>query len=214
MFINEIFFSIQGESTYVGLPCVFIRLAGCNLQCPWCDTAYARARDGAREMTVEEVLGEVEKFPGGLVEITGGEPLLQEETPRLAARLLERFETVILETNGSVDIGAVPEGVVRVVDVKCPSSGAEGSFLMENLGRLAPLDEMKFVIGERADYDFARGFLSSMGDSGPARGKVIFSPVFGVMEPRTLAGWVLEDGLEVRFQVQLHTVIWPGEKGR
>ncbi len=214
MLLNEIFFSLQGESTYVGLPCVFIRLAGCNLECPWCDTAYARTKDGAREMSLGDIVREVEEYPRGLVEITGGEPLLQEETPLLAARLLERFDTVLLETNGSMDIGRVPEGVVRVVDVKCPSSGASGSFDMENLSRMRPSDEMKFVIADRTDYEFAREFISSDDALVISRRSIIFSPVSGRLKPSVLAGWVLEDRLCIRFQLQLHTCIWPGEKGR
>ncbi len=214
MLVNEIFFSLQGESTYVGLPCVFLRLAGCNLECSWCDTAYARAAKGAREMSVEEIIREVEKFPRGLVEITGGEPLLQEETPLLAASLLDIFDTVLLETNGSLDISRVPEGVVRVVDVKCPSSGAPGSFLKENLKHLTPADEMKFVIGDRKDYEFAKAFLPTLGKREIRSERIIFSPAKGVMEPRVLADWVLDDRLDLRFQIQLHSVIWPGEKGR
>jgi len=214
MLINEIFFSLQGESTLAGLPCVFIRLAGCNLECSWCDTDYARGAEGAVEKTIDEILSEVEAFPGGFVEITGGEPLLQDETPVLAARLLKRFERVILETNGSLDIGAVPEGVVRVVDVKCPSSGLIDSFRMENLPLLTPLDEMKFVVADRGDYEFAKEFISSMGGTRLRADKILFSPVSGSLEARDLAQWILDDRLFVRFQLQLHTVIWPGEKGR
>ena len=214
MLLNEIFFSLQGESTYVGLPCLFIRLAGCNLECSWCDTTYARGAESGAEMSVEAILGEAAKFSRGLVEITGGEPLLQEETPMLAAGLLEMFETVLLETNGSLDIDLVPEGVVRVVDVKCPSSGASGSFDAANLARLRPSDEMKFVIGGRTDYEFAKEFVSSMEGTALSPRKIIFSPVAETLKPRVLAGWVLEDRLPVRFQLQLHRCIWPGEKGR
>ncbi len=213
MLISEIFFSLQGESTFMGLPCVFVRLAGCNLACSWCDTTYARSTDGAVEKTVDEVVTEVERFPHGLIEITGGEPLLQAETPALAARLLDSFDTVLLETNGSLDISLVPEGVVRVVDVKCPSSGVSGSFKMENLSALTPADEIKFVIGDRGDYEFARDFISSMGGAVKAD-KILFSPVNGTLPPPTLAGWILDDSLRVRFQLQLHNSIWPGEKGR
>jgi len=214
MLINEIFFSLQGESTLAGLPCVFIRLAGCNLDCSWCDTGHARGSEGAVEKTIDDILSEVEGFPKGFVEITGGEPLLQDETPALAARLLKRFEGVILETNGSLDIGAVPEGVVRVVDVKCPSSGVAHGFKMENLPLLTPIDEMKFVIADRADYEFAREFISSMGGTRLRADKILFSPVSEALPPKTLARWILDDRLFVRFQLQLHTVIWPGEDGR
>jgi 7-carboxy-7-deazaguanine synthase len=214
MLLNEIFFSLQGESTYGGLPCLFIRLAGCNLECSWCDTTYARGAKSGAEMSVEAILEEAAKFPQGLVEITGGEPLLQEDTPMLAAGLLGMFETVLLETNGSLDIDLVPEGVVRVVDVKCPSSGASGSFDAANLARLRPSDEMKFVIGGRRDYEFAKEFISSMEGTALKQRNIIFSPVSETLKPRVLAGWVLEDRLPVRFQLQLHRCIWPGEKGR
>ncbi|MFQ5353787.1 MAG: 7-carboxy-7-deazaguanine synthase QueE [Thermodesulfobacteriota bacterium] len=214
MLINEIFFSLQGESTFTGLPCVFVRLAGCNLECAWCDTAYARSRADGIEKSVDEVLGEVEKFPRGLVEISGGEPLLQDETSALAGRLLESFDNVLLETNGSIDISKVPAGVIRVVDVKCPSSGASGTFKMENLTALTPDDEMKFVIGDREDYEFAVEFITSNGLSRSRAEKILFSPVNGTLPPKTLAEWVLEDRLRVRVQVQLHTIVWPGEKGR
>jgi len=213
MLISEIFFSLQGESTFVGLPCVFVRLAGCNLACSWCDTDYARNAGDAIELAVDEVVSEASGFSSGLVEITGGEPLLQAETLTLAARLLEKFDTVLLETNGSLDISVVPAGVVRVVDVKCPSSGVSDSFLRENLNNLTPADEMKFVIGDRSDYEFAREFISSMG-AVIRPDKILFSPVNGALEPRVLAQWILDDRLPVRFQLQLHNCIWPGEKGR
>ncbi len=213
MQINEIFFSLQGESTFTGLPCVFVRLAGCNLDCSWCDTRYARSEDGASEFSIDEVLGKVEKFPRGLIEISGGEPLLQQETTALSERLLSSFDTVLLETNGSLDISVVPEGVIRVVDVKCPSSGVLDSFKVENLKALTPDDELKFVIGDRGDYEFAKEFISTIGDV-VKPDKILFSPVNGNLLPKTLAEWVLSDGLSLRFQLQLHTVIWPGEKGR
>ncbi|MFQ5479693.1 MAG: 7-carboxy-7-deazaguanine synthase QueE [Thermodesulfobacteriota bacterium] len=214
MLINEIFFSLQGESTFTGLPCVFVRLAGCNLECSWCDTAYARTEEGAVDKSVDEVVEEVEKFPRGLIEISGGEPLLQSDTAAFAGRLLDSFDTVLLETNGSIDISRVPDGVVRVVDVKCPSSGASDSFHMENLNRLSPNDEVKFVIGDRADYEFAVDFITSHHLFLPGPDKILFSPVNGNLQPKTLAEWVLEDRLAVRFQLQLHARIWPGEKGR
>ncbi len=214
MLINEIFFSLQGESTFTGIPCIFIRLAGCNLSCSWCDTEYARGTAHGIEKTVDEVVSEVEQFPRGLVEISGGEPLLQHETAELAGRLLDLFDTVLLETNGSIDISRVPDGVVRVVDVKCPSSGASESFLLENLNRLSPNDEVKFVIGDREDYDFAVEFISTHHLFLPTPDKILFSPVNGTLLPKTLADWILSERLAVRFQLQLHTCIWPGEKGR
>jgi 7-carboxy-7-deazaguanine synthase len=213
MLVSEIFLSIQGESTYAGLPCVFVRLAGCNLSCAWCDTPYARSAEGAREMTVDEATAEVEGFKGvSLAEITGGEPLLQEEAGVLAARLVGLGYTVLIETNGSVGLDGVPEGAVKIVDVKCPSSGHAGSFLIENLGRITPEDEVKFVIGDRADYDYARMFMEEY--IMDRTSKVLLAPVRGTLDPATLADWMLRDRLRARLQLQAHTYIWPDERGR
>lgn len=212
MIISEIFKSIQGESTYAGLPCVFVRLAGCNLRCSWCDTPYAQGTVGARETTVEEVVASVRLFDCNLVEITGGEPLGQKDTSRLCGKLLDGGYTVLIETNGSVSLKGLDGRVVKVVDVKCPSSGHGGSFLMENLDFIREVDEVKFVIADRADYEYARRFLEEC-----LRGrtsKVLFAPVRPALEPKELAGWILKDCLSVRLQLQLHSYIWPGERGR
>ncbi|MFQ5735795.1 MAG: 7-carboxy-7-deazaguanine synthase QueE [Thermodesulfobacteriota bacterium] len=212
MHVTEIFMSIQGESTYAGLPCVFVRLAGCNLNCSWCDTAYARAYDGATDMDVGRVLDEVGRFKCGLVEITGGEPLLQEEAKELAKRLLDGGYTVLIETNGSLPLAGVDARAIKIIDVKCPSSGHAGSFLPENLGHIGPDDEVKFVIGDKADYDCARRFLDEY--IGDRTSKILFAPVAPALTPKELAGWILRDSLRVRLQVQLHTYIWGAERGR
>ncbi|OGP15706.1 MAG: 7-carboxy-7-deazaguanine synthase [Deltaproteobacteria bacterium GWA2_55_10] len=212
MYVCEIFKSIQGESTYAGLPCVFVRLSGCNLRCTWCDTTYARGSDEAIELPTDEVLRRVLEFGCSLVEITGGEPLLQEEARELASKLLSSGYTVLVETNGSVPLAGLDEEVIKIVDVKGPSSGHAGSFLVENLRHIGPEDELKFVIGNREDYEAAKGFLEEM-----LRGrteKVLFAPVRPGLHPKELAEWILKDGLRVRLQLQLHAYIWPNERGR
>lgn len=212
MLVYEIFKSIQGESTYAGLPCVFVRLAGCNLNCTWCDTPYARVPDEAVEMSIAEVVEEVGGFRCPIVELTGGEPLLQDEAHELACELLDRGYRVLVETNGSVALSRLDERIVKVVDVKCPSSGHGGSFLLENLEYITPEDEVKFVIGNREDYDSSIRFIEEC-----LRGrteKVLFAPVRPQLSPQELSDWILRDGLRVRLQLQLHTYIWPGERGR
>jgi len=224
MVITEIFKSIQGEGTRAGLPCVFVRLTGCNLRCVWCDTAYAFY--GGRKHTVEEVLERVHALAGdggsrvSLVEITGGEPLLQPETPALAERLLAAGYTVMIETSGERFVGALPREVIKIVDVKCPDSGESGKFDMANLDVVGPQDEIKFVIASRRDYDFARDFTARHGLAARV-GQVLFSPVFPDPEgrwpglsARELAEWILGDGLPVRLGLQLHKFIWdPAMKG-
>jgi 7-carboxy-7-deazaguanine synthase len=224
--ITEIYKSLQGESSYSGLPCVFVRLTACNLRCSWCDSEYTF--QGGRRMTLEEVLGETEGAAGTcrMVEITGGEPMLQErEVVPLMERLLERGYTVLLETSGERPLARVPQQVVKIVDVKCPHSGAAGTFRMENLEALAPHDEVKFVLSDRADYEFARDFVREHGL--PLKvASVIFSPAFRkeatgardashcLLDPRELAEWVLQDELPVRLGLQLHKFVWdPAEKG-
>lgn len=212
MIVYEIFKSIQGESTYAGLPCVFVRLAGCNLSCTWCDTPYARVPDEAVEMTVAEVVEKVGGYNCPIVEITGGEPLLQEEAAELASALLERGYRVLIETNGSVCLSGLDSRVVKIVDVKGPSSGHAGSFLLENLEHITQEDEVKFVIADRGDYDAAVRFMEEF-----LRGrteKVLFAPVRPQLSPRELSEWILKDALKVRLQLQLHAYIWPGETGR
>lgn len=212
MLISEIFYSIQGESTYAGLPCVFIRLAGCNLRCAWCDTPYARAAGDGKEMTVDEVLAETAKYGCSVFEITGGEPLMQPETVETAQRLVDMGCTVLLETNGSAPLKGLDKRVVKIVDVKCPSSGQAGSFLMENLGYITPADEVKFVISGREDYEFAKRFLGEFLRDSTL--KILFAPVSPDLNPKELAQWILKDGLPVRLQLQLHKYIWGNERGR
>jgi 7-carboxy-7-deazaguanine synthase len=211
--ISEIFKSIQGETSYAGRPCAFVRTVGCNLRCAWCDTAYAQEGEGIR-LTTEEVLAEIERFGTDLVCVTGGEPLVQADAVvELAQGLLERGHTVLLETNGTMDLSSVPEGVIRIMDVKCPGSGESDKLLPSNLAHLRPSDEAKFVIADRGDFDWAVAFIAERGLAGGP--EILFAPVADRLEPRTLAKWILEAGLEVRLQFQLHKLLWPGEdRGR
>jgi 7-carboxy-7-deazaguanine synthase len=209
--INEIFYSVQGESTYAGRPCVFVRLTACDLRCSWCDTAYA-FHEG-RKRSLDEVLTEVERFDCSLVEVTGGEPLLQEEVYPLMNALLERGKTVLLETGGHRSTARVPDPVVTIVDVKCPGSGEAAKMHWENLERLRPHDEVKFVVKDRADYDYAREVIDKYGLAARAAA-IHMSPVHDVLHPRTLSEWVLADALPVRVQLQLHKYIWdPATRG-
>ena len=203
--VNEIYVSIQGESTYAGRPCVFVRLTACDLRCSWCDTTYAFTEGGKRPL--DEVVDEVLGFDCSLVEITGGEPLLQKETIPLMERLLAAGKTVLVETGGHRSIADVPAAVVKIVDVKCPGSGEAAKMHWENLDLLAPHDEVKFVIKDRADYEYARDVVQRYGLERRAAA-LLFSPVHGVLDARTLAGWILEDKLEVRLQLQAHKFIW------
>lgn len=207
MQVTEIFYSIQGESLYAGLPCVFVRLTGCNLRCSYCDTRYAWY--GGCEMDIEEIVHAVSATPCRMVEITGGEPLLQEETPRLISCFLENEWSVLLETNGSWNIDRVDRRCVRIVDIKCPSSGQSGHNDLENLIRLSDRDQVKFVIGCRSDYEFARNILHNQPISPLPPGHILFSPITRNLSPAQLAAWILEDGLPVRLQLQLHKMIWP-----
>lgn len=204
--VNEIFYSIQGESSWSGWPCVFIRLTGCNLRCVFCDTAYAWEQ--GEFMEISRILERVRERRCDLVEVTGGEPLLQADTPQLIARLLDTGKTVLLETNGSLDIGLVDKRCVRIVDIKCPSSGMSGQNDMRNLEKLGARDELKFVISTREDYEFARHVVSTLP---AARCTINFSPVSGGVEPCDLTRWILEDGLRVRLNLQLHKIIWGAE---
>ena len=203
--VNEIFHSIQGESTFAGRPCVFVRLTGCNLRCAWCDTAYA-FHEGAG-LTVDEVVLRVSSFGCDLVEVTGGEPLLQAEAIDLMRALLARGHEVLLETGGSLPIDAVPEGVRRIVDLKCPGSGECERNRWENVDALRPGDELKFVIADRADYEWAKGVLQTRALHEKAT--VLFSAVNDRLAGGDLARWVLDDGLPVRMQLQMHKVLWP-----
>ena len=206
--VNEIFHSIQGESTYAGRPCVFVRLTACDLRCSWCDTEYA-FHEG-RKRPLDEVLAEVDRFECPLVEVTGGEPLLQEGVYPLMDRLLEQGKTVLLETGGHRSTERVPEPVVTVLDIKCPGSGEAARMDWGNIARLRPHDEVKFVVKDRADYEYARDTIARHGL--PARVREIhLSPVHGVLDPKTLSEWVLADSLPVRVQLQLHKYIWDPE---
>ena len=224
MQIIEIYKSLQGESSYTGLPCVFVRLAGCNLRCTWCDSEYTFK--GGQRMGLEEIEAEVHRLSpeGGLVEITGGEPLLQErEALALMGRLLGVGYTVLLETSGERPLESVPAAVVKIVDVKCPDSGEGGTFRTENLDALGHQDEVKFVIASRQDYDFARDFIRQHGLNARV-GAVILSPAFRkdasgsrdashcMVDPQHLAEWMLADGLNVRLGLQIHKFIWEPER--
>jgi 7-carboxy-7-deazaguanine synthase len=202
--INEIFHSIQGESTRAGLPCVFVRLTACDLRCRWCDTPYAFTE--GRKLSVDDVVREVCDIDCDLVEVTGGEPLLQPDVYPLMARLLEEGRTVLLETGGHVPLDGVPTDVVKVMDVKCPGSGQAEKNRLDNFAWLTPRDEVKFVIADRADYEFARDVVRAHGLA--ARVSVLFSPVHGSGVLQPLAEWMLADALPVRLQVQLHKYIW------
>jgi len=211
MVVTEIFRSILGESTYAGLPCVFVRLTGCNLRCHWCDTAYAF--HGGQNMSVEQVLARVRQLGGKLVELTGGEPLLQREVYPLAEQLLAEGYHVLVETSGERFAGDLPRPVVKIVDVKCPGSGESEKFCFENLAVLDRKDQIKFVILDENDYRYACEFVDNYNLRSRV-GEVIFSPVFGQLAPRQLADWILRDGLEVRLGLQLHKFIWePDARG-
>ena len=226
MQITEIYKSLQGESTHAGLPCLFVRLTGCNLRCSWCDSEYAFY--GGRKMTPEEVFAKVEQLSpnGGLVEITGGEPMLQErEVVPLMRQLLEGGYQVLLETSGERPLDRVPAGVIKIVDVKCPNSGEPDTFRMENLETLSDRDEIKFVLSDRADYEFARDFTQRH-NLAKRVNAVLFSPAFRkeaigardsshcLLDPQELADWMVADSVPARLGLQLHKFIWdPALKG-
>ena len=202
--INEIYASIQGESSHTGLPCIFIRLTGCNLRCSWCDTAYAFY--AGNDFTIEETLQKVDTFGLPLVEITGGEPLLQEDVYPLMEALLKKGYRVMLETSGALPIDKVPQRVIKILDIKCPGSGEEKKNHLENLKLLSPHDEVKFVLLDRADYEWSRDLLRKY-DLAPST-QVLFSPVYDKLNLKDLSQWILKDRLAVRLQTQLHKVIW------
>ncbi|MSO35697.1 MAG: radical SAM protein [Acidobacteria bacterium] len=206
--INEIFHSIQGESTHAGRPCVFVRLTACDLRCRWCDTPYA-FHEG-RKMSVDEVVADVEARGCPVVEVTGGEPLLQADVYPLMQRLLDAGKTVLVETGGHRSIAQVPAGVVRIMDVKCPGSGESERNDWSNLALLTPTDEVKFVIADRADYEFAKD-ITQRENLSQRVAAVLFSPVHGELEAKQLAEWVIADRLEVRVQLQMHKYIWTPE---
>jgi len=209
--VNEIFHSIQGESSYAGRPCVFVRLTACDLRCSWCDTTYA-FHEG-RKRALDEILREVDAFDCPLVEVTGGEPLLQDEVYPLMDALVASGRTVLLETGGHRDTSRVPDGVITILDVKCPGSGESTKNDWDNLSRLRAHDEVKFVIRDRADYEYAKDVILRHNLSTCAAA-VHLSPVHGVMDARTLAEWTLADRLPARVQLQVHKFIWsPDTRG-
>jgi 7-carboxy-7-deazaguanine synthase len=226
MQITEVYKSLQGESTYAGLPCVFVRLTGCNLRCSWCDTEYSFY--GGKKMTPEQVLAEIERLTtaGGLVEITGGEPMLQgRELVPFMQRLLDSGYKVLLETSGERPLELVPAAVIKIVDVKCPGSDEGDTFRLENLETLTLRDEIKFVISDRADYEFARDFAAKH-ELAARVNSVLLSPAFRkqasgardasncLLDPQELAEWMLEDNISARLSLQIHKLIWdPALKG-
>ncbi len=207
MKVNEFFYSIQGESSWAGFPCVFVRLTGCNLRCSYCDTQYAY--DAGDELIIDDIVTQVAEYHCPLVEITGGEPLLQEETPILVGNLLDRGHRVLLETNGSLDVSLVDRRCVKIIDVKLPSSGEAQRNYLHNLDLLNDKDELKFVIGGREDYDYARKIINLIPQELSDKIVVNISPVFSTMAPELLAAWILQDHLAVRLNIQLHKILWP-----
>ena len=204
--INEIFYSIQGESTHAGRPCVFVRLTGCNLRCKWCDTEYAFYE--GRRMPIAEVVEIIRGYRCDLVEVTGGEPLLQEGVYPLTDAMLAAGATVMIETSGAVDVSRLDPRVIKIMDLKCPGSGEGTRNLWSNLDHLTSRDEVKFVLSDRADYEWARDVIRQNNLAARVNA-VLMSPVFGQLEPADLAAWILEDRLAVRMQLQMHKHIWP-----
>jgi 7-carboxy-7-deazaguanine synthase len=208
--VNEIFFSLQGESTYAGELCTFVRLSGCDLRCKWCDTKYA-FHEGTT-MSVEEVLDQVDRYPSELVEITGGEPLLQKATHTLIRRLLDNGKKVLVETGGHLDVSQVDKRARLIHDIKCPDSGMSEKNRWDNLSTLGPKDEIKFVLASRRDYEWAKEVIRKYDLTGSH--VVLFSPVWEKLSPQDLAEWTLRDGLPVRVQLQLHKILWGDQRGR
>jgi len=209
LLVNELFFSIQGESTFAGERCVFVRLTGCNLRCSYCDTAYAFTN--GTPMSIDDICAKVSNYHCNLVEITGGEPLLQSETPELCCRLLENGYTVLVETNGSMDIRPLPPECIRIVDVKCPGSTSGESFNMHNLNTLTGCDQLKFVISDSNDFDWAVAFIER--HRLVNRYTILFSPNTTSCSVEELAGWIVENNTQVRLGLQLHKIIW-GDNAR
>lgn len=208
--VNEIYYSVQGESTYTGLPCVFVRLTFCNLRCTYCDTEYA-FYDG-EDLSINQIIERVKNYKCNLVEVTGGEPLMQEESYLFLQKLCDENFDVLLETGGSLPIKEVDKRVKIIMDLKCPSSGMLKKNLYDNLSYLKKTDELKFVIGTREDYEWSKNIIKEYSLFG--KYEILFSTVFEELEPETLVGWILEDKLNVRFQLQVHKYIWdPKTKG-
>ncbi len=209
MNICELFYSIQGESTFAGLPCIFIRLSQCNLQCSYCDTSYAN--EVGKEMSLKDILNAVGKFPCKLVEITGGEPLLQKEVVKLMTLLCERKYTVLIETNGSLDLAVIPDNVTIIMDLKCPSSGMSDKNIYSNLDHLKQGDNLKFVIADRNDFNWALSVVDKYKLTAQ-KFTVLMSPVLSLLKPSELAQWILECQKPIRLQLQLHKLIWNSEE--
>jgi 7-carboxy-7-deazaguanine synthase len=205
--VNEIYYSIQGESSKAGLPCVFIRLTWCNLRCIYCDTEYAFFE--GKDMTITQIIEEIKKYECNLVEITGGEPLVQQESLELMKELCSNGYEVMLETGGSLPIKEIDKRVMIIMDIKCPSSGMAHKNLFENIPFLKNTDEVKFVIGTEEDYNWSKNIIEKFRLT--EKCYVLFSPVFGKIEPVTLVNLILKDNLNVRFQIQMHKIIWPAE---
>ncbi len=208
LLVNEIFYSIQGESTHAGRPCVFVRLTGCNLRCDWCDTEYAFSE--GRRMTVDEIVAQVDAYRCPLAEITGGEPLLQDAVHPLMLAMLGRGLSVMIETSGASDVSRIDPRVIKIMDLKCPGSGECEKNLWSNLDHLSARDEVKFVIADRDDYQWARDVMRSRALAERVNA-VLFSCAFGRLEPARLAAWMLEDRIPARLQLQIHKHIWPPE---
>tara|TARA_B100000029_G_scaffold305942_1_gene298804 strand:+ start:49 stop:684 length:636 start_codon:yes stop_codon:yes gene_type:complete len=204
--INEIFYSIQGESTYNGMPCIFIRLTYCNLRCSYCDTEYSFYE--GKDMSIEQIMDEIQKYECKLVEVTGGEPLMQEESIDLMQTLIEKKYSVMLETGGSLPISKVPKEVIKIIDFKCPTSNMQKKNDWSILNDLQMHDEIKFVIGNKEDYDWAKNKIQKYNLMDR---KILFSPVHDVLDSKSLSEWILKDNLKVRFQIQLHKYIWTPE---
>lgn len=209
MKVNEIYYSIQGESSYAGYPCVFVRLSGCNLRCSYCDTQYAY--DEGHELSLSQIIEQVQRYHCSLVEITGGEPLLQKDTPQLISKLLDKDLRVLLETNGSIDVRMVDRRCIKIIDMKLPTSGESAKNYLENINLLQDKDELKFVIGGQEDYLYAKQMLLLLPKERREKMVINFSPRFAAMEPRQLAAWMLADCLDVRLNLQLHKIIWPSD---
>ncbi|MBU6392056.1 MAG: radical SAM protein [Planctomycetes bacterium] len=210
MKINEIFKSIQGETSYAGLPCTFIRITGCNLRCNYCDTIYAY--EEGTEMSIDSILENIDSFKSRLVCVTGGEPLSDKDAPSLVKKLLNKNYTVLVETNGSYDIGSIPQKAVKIMDIKCPDSNMSRLMHWQNINHLTKLDEVKFIISSRRDYEWAKEIIRKYGLSEITN--VLIGTAFGTISSRTVVQWILEDNLDVRFQLQLHKYIWePQTKG-
>jgi 7-carboxy-7-deazaguanine synthase len=206
LIVNEIFYSLQGESLFAGFPCVFVRLTGCNLRCSYCDTRYAY--EEGKSMSIEEIVKQAVDYRCRLVEITGGEPLVQDDAPQLIHAFIVHGCTVLLETNGSMDIGRVDSRCVRIMDIKCPGSGESHKNRLSNLKLLSPRDQVKFVLTDRLDYEFAKDMIASTWGSSPPA-PVLFSPAHQRLNPAELAEWMLNDRANARLHLQLHKFLWP-----